>query len=153
MGNVNDKTKEQTGAFYSRLFSLLAHSITRCPLFSFGFQWIYLIIAILLPLFFENWTYSRFSFFFLFSALSLVSQSIGLLVKKKKVDYSGFTPKWYGAYLQKNAVHPEIERSMTGAFVCILFFGSLSSVAILQLSIMSCVPLLILMEWYLWHKK
>lgn len=153
MENVGGENKGQRETVCYHFFYQLAYLITRCPFFSLWFQWAYLIIAILLPLFWDDWTYSRFLLFFLFTALSIIPQSIRLWTKKRKIDYSGFVPKWYGAYLQKNADHPEVKRSMTGAFVCVLFLGSLSSLVIMQLSIILCVPLLILMEWYLWHKK
>lgn len=152
MNSMNKKSKEQRESLSSKWFGQLAHSVTRFPLFSLGFQWFYLIIAVLIPLFFEDWTYSRFMLFFLFAALSIIPQSIRLLAKKKEVDYSRCIPKWYGIYLQKSASHPEIERSMAGAFVCFLFLGSLSSVMVLQVSIILCVLMLILMEWYLYHK-
>lgn len=152
MKTVNEKNLKQRETSFSELLCQLAHSITRFPLFSLGFQWLYLVIAILIPFFFEGLTYSRFLLFFLFAALSIIPQSIRLLVKKKEVDYSRCTPKWYGAYLRKSGAHPEIERSMMGAVVCILFLGSLFSLVIMQISIILCVPLLILMEWYLWHE-
>lgn len=153
MKAATEKNLKQRETFFSKSLCQLAHSITRFPLFSLGFQWFYLMIAVLIPLFFESLTYSRFLLFFLFAALSIISQSIRILVKKKEVDYSRCTPTWYGTYLQKSAIHPDIERSMMGAFVCILFLGSLFSLVIMQIAIILCVPLLILMEWYLWHKR
>lgn len=133
-------------------FYQLARAITRFPLLSPAFQAIYLLIALLLPLFYTECRYSDFLLFYLFAAFSLIPASISLLMGNKKANYDTPSQSWYANWLKRSAAHPEVERSMSGAFVFILFLGSFFSVVGMEIAIIICVPISILMEWYLVQK-